>query len=325
MIFSVEGVVKKLNKEIDNYNYGIEPTSLYEPIRYIMSLGGKRMRPLLGVLGYYLFADDFKKILKPALALEVFHNFTLMHDDIMDAAPLRRGKLTVHNKWNNNIAILSGDTMLIKAYDLMLAVDKDLLPQVLLKFNKCATEVCEGQQFDMEFEALESVEIDKYLNMIRLKTSVLLGYSLELGAMIGGASQKDSDLLYDFGINVGMGFQLKDDILDVYGDHEKVGKQVAGDIVANKKTYLLIRAMEKAEGKDKTELALWLKQKEFDKEEKIKAITAIYDKYEVKHDAELLMNSYFDKAMEDLTKLRSDLLRKGVLRNFILQLMQREG
>lgn len=325
MIFSIDSVVKRLNKEISIYRFGQEPTSLYDPIDYIMALGGKRMRPLLTVLGHYLYNDDISKILRPAIAVEVFHNFTLMHDDIMDDAPLRRGKLTVHQKWNTNVAILSGDTMLVKAYELLSDIDPKLLPDVLKEFNKCAAEVCEGQQFDMEFEKLEKVSIEDYLKMIRLKTSVLLGFSLYLGSSLGGASEKDARLLYDFGVNVGMGFQIQDDILDVYGSQDKVGKQVAGDIVANKKTYMLITAMDRVEGKDKEDLNHWLSLSDFNKEDKIRAIIGIYDSYKVREAATIAMNSYFDHAMADLTKLKANLLRKGILRNFVINLMQREG
>jgi len=212
----IEEYLQQLNAELATQNYGDNPEELYAPIRYLMSLGGKRMRPLLVLLAYGLKHEEVDEIIVPALAVEVFHNFTLMHDDIMDNAPIRRGKATVHEKWDPNIAILSGDTMMVKAYDMMLDVSPALLPLVLRKFNKCAVEVCEGQQYDMNFESREAVDEEEYLEMIRLKTAVLLGFSLELGGILAGLDEESSDLLREFGVNIGLGFQLKDDLLDVY-------------------------------------------------------------------------------------------------------------
>src|SRR3978361_2125846 len=222
------------------------PAELYEPIKYILSLGGKRMRPALLLMACDLFGGDVKKAISAALAIEVFHNFTLMHDDIMDNAPLRRGKTTVHERWNNNVGILSGDVMLIEGYKLMMQVDQPLLRPILNIFNETAVGVCEGQQLDMEFETRNNVGIDEYITMIRLKTAVVLGGALKIGALIGGASTADATLMHTFGEQLGIAFQWQDDILDVYGDPEKCGKQVGGDIISNKKTYLLLKALESA-------------------------------------------------------------------------------
>ncbi|SFU20755.1 geranylgeranyl diphosphate synthase, type II [Algoriphagus locisalis] len=288
----------KLETFIQNLPSALElgktPRELYDPITYILSLDGKRIRPLLSLLAYGIYKSNPEEILSQAAAVEVFHNFTLMHDDIMDDAPLRRGKDAVHVKWNKNVAILSGDVMLVKAYDLLLPTEVDKLGDVIRLFNKTASEVCEGQQFDMNFESLEYVHEDEYITMIRLKTAVLLGFALQLGALLAGAEKEDAQKLYVFGVNVGVGFQLKDDLLDVFADQAKFGKQVGGDIISNKKTFLLIKALELAEGKDAETLNYWLSQNEFDKEEKVKAVRGIYEKLGIKSITEAKMNSYFD-------------------------------
>lgn len=316
--------VQALNEEFSQQTYGERPEELYEPIRYLMSLGGKRLRPLMTLMATALFTDDWQKAIKPASAVEVFHNFTLMHDDIMDKAPLRRGKVTVHEKWNENIAILSGDVMLVQAYELLMFVEDDKFKKALKRFNRTAAEVCEGQQLDMNFENRENVSEEEYLEMIKLKTSVLLGFALELGGIIGGASDKSCHLLYEIGLNVGLGFQLKDDLLDVYGDPEKFGKQVGGDIISNKKTFMLIEALEKAESETAVELNKWLSLKEFDSAEKVKAVTAIYDTLGIRQVAENKINAYFDKAFEALNILKVDEERKAVLRSFAETLIDRE-
>ncbi|MFT5642206.1 MAG: geranylgeranyl diphosphate synthase type II, partial [Cyclobacteriaceae bacterium] len=251
-----------VNSEIEKLKFGDEPANLYDPISYILSLGGKRLRPTLVLLGYNLFKRDFESVLRPALAVEVFHNFTLMHDDIMDEAPLRRGKPTVHEKWNSTVGILSGDTMLVKAYDLLLEVDDQYFKESVRLFNKTAVEVCEGQQIDMNFESRDDVSVSEYINMIRLKTAVLLGFSLQYGALLGGASEEERAHLYEVGVNMGLGFQLMDDLLDVYADQAKFGKQVGGDIVSNKKTFLLIEALELASDQQKVALNDWLNKRE---------------------------------------------------------------
>lgn len=325
----IKKLLSQINEEIQKTSYGTHPNELYEPISYLMALGGKRMRPLLVLLGYSLFRDDYEKILRPALAVEVFHNFTLMHDDIMDKAPLRRNQPTVHHKWNENIAILSGDVMLVNAYNLLLDVEKDKLKLILQKFNFCAAQVCEGQQLDMNFESLESVSEEDYLNMIRLKTAVLLGFSLEMGALLSDTTQENATLLYDFGVNIGIGFQLKDDLLDVYGDKDKFGKQVGGDIAANKKTFLLIEALNLANETQRKNLDFWLTKTIFkdnnELEEKVKAVTDIYNELNIKQLAEKKIQFYFDKAFDALAHLQATPARKQVLENFTRDLINREN
>lgn len=290
----------KLEDHITSRSFGESPLELYDPITYIMSLGGKRIRPLLTLLAYGLYDKDPEEILSQASAVEVFHNFSLMHDDIMDQAPLRRGKATVHEKWNANVAILSGDVMLVKAYDLLLDTNSNLLPEVIRLFNKTAAEVCEGQQFDMNFESYETVHEVEYLNMIRLKTAVLLGYALQLGAILAGAEKGDAQKLYDFGVNIGVGFQLKDDLLDIFADQAKFGKQVGGDIISNKKTFLLIKALELAKGEEAEELNYWLSLKEFDKAEKVTAVRSLYEKLGIKSLTEAKMESFFKAGFAQL-------------------------
>ena len=316
--------LQALDVEITRQRYGEQPTELYEPIRYLMALGGKRLRPVLTLLGVSLYTDDWQKAVRPAVAVEVFHNFTLMHDDIMDRAPLRRGQPTVHEKWNGNVAILSGDVMLVQAYELLLDVEPDLLRPVLARFNRTAAEVCEGQQWDMNFETRAAVSEAEYLEMIRLKTAVLLGFALELGALLGRAPAADAFALRQIGQNIGLGFQLKDDYLDVYGQPDKFGKLVGGDILANKKTFLLIDALEKARGATRAELERWLGAKEFNPVEKVEAVTAIYNDLGVAQTAEALMNRYFANAFALLAELPAEPRRKTILRHFAEQLVGRE-
>lgn len=326
MIASVSHIIEEINQKLATHSFGNQPKELYEPIEYILSLGGKRLRPLLTILAYRLYEEEDKipQVLEPALAVEVFHNFTLMHDDIMDEAPLRRGKPTVHQQWNANIAILSGDVMLVRAYDLLLGVPPEKLPGIIRAFNKCAAEVCEGQQWDMNYESREQVSEHAYLEMIRLKTAVLLGFSLELGGMLAGASEEDNQRLYDFGVNIGISFQLKDDLLDVYADQEKFGKQVGGDIIANKKTFLLIKALEKANTQQRAELENWLSRVTFDKEEKVEAVKKIYDALDIPGLTRQKMHDYFQSGMQHLQQIKVDESRKEVLHDFAEWLMARE-
>jgi geranylgeranyl diphosphate synthase type II len=312
-----------IESHIKKQKFGSQPKSLYEPIRYIMALGGKRLRPTLTLLAYSLYKNDAERIVSYATAVEAFHNFTLMHDDIMDKAPLRRGKPTVHEKWNMSTAILSGDVMLVKVYDQFLSLDKDTLKEALRIFNQCAAEVCEGQQWDMEFESKSRVSEAQYIEMIRLKTAVLLGFSLELGALLAGAPEQDRKALRDFGINIGIGFQLKDDLLDVYADKTKFGKQVGGDIIANKKTFLLIKALEKARGKEKSELKKWLGAKKFDKRKKIKSITDIYNSIGIPTITENKIEEYFQKGFSNLEQL-SVKNRSEMLIDFTIELANRQ-
>jgi len=305
--------------------YGQHPPELYDPIRYIMSLGGKRMRPLLTLMAAYLFTDDWQKAIPPALGVEVFHNFTLMHDDIMDQAPLRRGQPTVHEKWNHNIAILSGDVMLVNAYELLLAVDADKIKRVMARFSRTAAEVCEGQQLDMNFETRWDVTKAEYIEMIRLKTSVLLGYALELGGLIAGADAETTRHLYEGGVNIGIGFQLKDDLLDVYGDPVKFGKQVGGDILANKKTFLLIEALEQAKGPIRDELTDWLNKPVTNKADKVRGVTAIYEKLFIRQITETRIREYFARGFANLDQIQADPVRKAFLIQFVRQLAERES
>jgi geranylgeranyl diphosphate synthase type II len=313
-----------VSKAVDELTFPAYPTDLYEPISYILALGGKRLRPALLLMACDLFGGDVESAIEPALAIEVFHNFTLMHDDIMDKAPLRRGKVTVHEKWNANVAILSGDAMMVEANKFMMKVDDAILRRVMDVFNETATGVCEGQQIDMSFERRNNVLIDEYLDMIRLKTAVLLGGTLKIGAIIGGATLNDAQLLYSFGVNLGIAFQLQDDILDVYGDPEKFGKQVGGDILSNKKTYLLIKALELAKGNQATELEKWLTLEEFTAADKVAAVTAIYDGLDIRNYAEEAMQTYAEMAFNALDQINLSEDRRQYLRQFADNLLVRE-
>jgi geranylgeranyl diphosphate synthase, type II len=322
---NVQQALQSLNQTIASLEYGQRPIELYEPIRYMMALGGKRLRPLLTLLSAGIFTDDWEKAIKPAISVEVFHNFTLMHDDIMDKAPLRRNQPTVHTKWNDNVAILSGDVMLVNAYQLLVDVEPRILRHVLMRFNRVAAQVCEGQQLDMNFEVMDQVSEAQYLEMVELKTAVLLGFSMELGGLIAGADEVDTRLLWNAGTHIGIGFQLKDDLLDVFGEQQKFGKQVGGDIIANKKTFLLIEAMEKAGKLERQQLDYWLAATEFDKTEKVKAITAIYNQLNVRQLTEARMDEYFSVGLASLKQLHVDESRKATLLHFVEQLIHRES
>ncbi len=313
-----------IEERLQKISLGNEPENLYEPIKYILSLGGKRLRPLLVLYGYGLEKNDPQSIIDQAIAVEVFHNFTLMHDDIMDLAPLRRGKPTVHEKWNNTVAILSGDTMMVKAYDLLLGTPSDQLASTITKFNACAIKVCEGQQLDMNFEELPNVSESQYLEMIRLKTAVLLGFSLEFGGLLAGMNESDQLQLREIGEQAGIGFQLMDDLLDVYADQSKFGKQVGGDIVSNKKTYLLIKALELANDAQKSTLKKWLEATEFDNTEKVEAVKTIYEELGIQELTQKKMNYYYDKAFALLDELDAGSDGKMKLTSFLEELMKRE-
>lgn len=314
-----------VNQEIEHIEYPVSPKELYDPIAYILALGGKRIRPLLTLMGANIFSEYPLESMPAAMAVEVFHNFTLLHDDVMDKADIRRGKPTVHKKWNENAAILSGDAMLILAYQFLAKVDPLKLPQLLPLFSKTAVEVCEGQQFDMEFESRMDVTVDEYMEMIRLKTAVLLGCALKLGALHGGADLKDADLLYEYGESIGLAFQLKDDLLDVYGDVAKFGKNIGGDIVSNKKTFLLINALQKADGELKRDLDAWIAKQTFDREEKITAVRKIYDQLHLKELSEERMKYYYDKAIHSLDQMSVGADKTKDLRELAFQLMFRES
>ena len=296
-----------INKEIAKLNWNKEPRGLYEPIEYTLASGGKRLRPHLAIIaaeavingGLINSMDD---VLPAALALEVFHNFTLVHDDVMDRAEVRRGQETVHVKWNDNTAILSGDQMLIEAYKLLAQVPAPKLPQVLKWFNEMATGVCEGQQYDMEFEHMSQVSIEDYLKMIELKTSVLLAYAMRIGGYIAGASPAQQEALYQYGLNIGIAFQIQDDILDVYGDPKTFGKAIGGDICCNKKTILLLTALDTSDAESKAELLQWLMATD-QKEEKIAAVTALYNRIGVREACEVVLEEYTSKALAQLDLL----------------------
>ena len=319
---TIKDFQQQIEDEISQLHFGDHPKELYEPISYILSLGGKRLRPLLVLLGYGLFKGDSSSILRSAVSVEVFHNFTLMHDDIMDEAPLRRGKPTVHEKWDSTVAILSGDTMLVKVYDLLLSVKPEYLGQAIKDFNKTAIEVCEGQQIDMNFEKTGQVKEEEYIEMIRLKTAVLLGFSLKFGSLLAGVAKEKQEILYRIGELMGIGFQLMDDLLDVYGDQKKFGKMVGGDIVSNKKTFLLIKAIELAHGEQKAILEKWLSAKTFDTNEKVAAVTKVYDQLGIRQLTETKMNGYFDQSIALMDQLDVD---TSLLKKFTLQLMKRDS
>ncbi|NUM51802.1 MAG: polyprenyl synthetase family protein [Flavobacteriales bacterium] len=294
-------------------------------MRYIFSLGGKRIRPLLVYIANDLFNGKTENATPIALAVEIFHNFSLIHDDIMDKAPLRRGKTTIHEKWNNNVAILSGDALLVTAYQQFEKVKTEKIISLLSIFNKTAAEVCEGQQLDMDFEKRKTISIDEYVYMITLKTAVLLGAALKMGAVIANANEKDADALYHFGKNIGIAFQIQDDLLDVFGSAEKFGKQVGGDIICNKKTWLLIRAMQDASPSDKAEMKKWIEQKEFSAKDKVEAFKNIYEKLKIKEKAEMEMKRYFENAKNDLLMVNADSIKKKTLLVFSEYLMKREN
>lgn len=311
-----------IENAIQNIKYPEHPQSLYQPIHYIMSLGGKRIRPVLTLMAADLFEGDIQQVMPAALAIETFHNFTLIHDDIMDNAPLRRGRQTVHEKWGVNNAILSGDVMMVEANKHLSMLNSDVLKDALNTFNATAQGVCEGQQLDMEFEEQETVSIMDYINMIRLKTAVLVGGAMKLGAQVAGASTTEAEQLYKFGESLGIAFQLQDDILDVYGNPDKFGKQVGGDIIANKKTLLLLKLKELASENDLLELDLQRSNKDYD--DKIKNTTALYDDYNIRELANIEMRNYSDKAFSALNSLKIQEERKAELFKLAALLMNRE-
>lgn len=320
----ISSLIALIDSRIEEQRFGEAPLELYEPIRYIMNLNGKRIRPLMAILAYRLFRDDIDEIVGASLAIEMFHNFTLMHDDIMDKAPIRRGFPTVHEKWNSNTAILSGDAMMIKAYDQLLAIDPLLLPHVIREFNDCAIKVCEGQQLDMNYELLATVSEEQYIQMISLKTAALIGFSLNFGGILACASPSDCRLLKEFGYYMGLGFQLMDDLLDVYADKDKFGKQVGGDIIANKKTYLLIKALECAGKEDRGSLEQWISKKEFDSAEKVASVVEIYDRLNIKAVTEKAIGAYFRDGLARLDAVSAADEKKTDLKKLVHYLIYRD-
>lgn len=319
----VDKIQSLINDFIDNQNFMGEPSELYAPIEYILRQGGKRMRPTLCLLACELFGGNIEDCMIPAVSAEIFHNFTLVHDDIMDQAPLRRGMETVYHKWNSDIALLSGDTMLIKAFQYVLATKKEYSHEVFAELCKVALEVCEGQQYDLNFETQDDVTLDAYLEMIRLKTAVLLGSVLKIGAIVAGANDKNQKAIYDFGINLGLAFQLQDDILDCYSDVNVFGKMTGGDISDNKKTYLYLKALELASEEDRNHLLNLFRMPKGRNEEKIQAVLNIYDKYNVKNIVEKLMTEYYEKSLQDLNSVEASEEDKEILRDYAAYLYTR--
>jgi geranylgeranyl diphosphate synthase type II len=311
--------LKTEREKIDNAS----PKGLYKPVSYTLDMGGKRLRPLLVLMATNLFSEKAEEALPAATAIEIFHNFTLLHDDLMDNASVRRGKPTVHLKFNPNTAILSGDAMMILANEYLANSPAEKLPELLKLFSRTALEVCEVQQFDIDFENRMDVTVDEYIEMIRLKTAVLIAGALKLGAIIGNAPKEQANLLYDFGINIGLAFQLQDDWLDVYGDPNVFGKKIGGDILSNKKTFLLLKAQEKLQSEKKEQLKNWITKETFLPEEKIEAVTQLYNEASVSEEAQRLMRHYHEKALKCLTNLEVEEANKKDLIELADQVMSR--
>jgi geranylgeranyl diphosphate synthase type II len=325
MILSFEHILRRIEKEVAQLRFDDPPPGLYDPVKYALSTGGKRIRPALTLIACNMYSDSIEEAVQPALGLEVFHNFTLLHDDLMDNAGKRRNKPTVHKRWNANTAILSGDAMLIAAYRLIGSTPSGHLKEVLDLFTRTALEICGGQQYDMEFESRRDVEEKEYLEMIRLKTAVLLACCLETGAMIGGASREDAGRLYAFGINMGLAFQLQDDLLDVYGDTAAFGKNTGGDILCNKKTFLLVSALKQASREQRAVLNRWMDEISFNPSEKIAAFTHIYNELRLKEQTELKIQAYYDSAFTQLNALEASPERKETLKSAGNLFMRRQS
>lgn len=319
---SVEQIQESFESYLQALDYSRQPDELYAPIRYVLSLGGKRIRPTFLIMAYNMFADDIERVFDIAAGMEIFHNFTLLHDDLMDKADMRRGKTTVHKKWNENTAILSGDGMLVLAYRYLVKSGKDL-NRILDIANETFTGIMEGQQYDMEFESRDDVTEAEYIEMIRLKTSVLLAACAQMGALMGGASEDDAGLLYEFGENIGLAFQLQDDLLDVYGDPAVFGKKIGGDILCNKKTDLYINAYRLASESEREELDRWAAYDGDDPQSKIDGVRAIYDAVGVRGISEKLIRSYFDDALKKLDQVHLPEFRKQALKEYAGSLMNR--
>ena len=317
-------ILQKVNDCLDHLPYDRKPVSLYEPIQYVLSIGGKRIRPVLMLLGYNLWKEHPEDILMPAVGLETYHNYTLLHDDLMDNADMRRGQPTVHKKWDANKAILSGDSMLVLAYQRMQQVSAEKLPAVLDLFTVTALEIGEGQEYDMSFETRNDVTEDEYIEMIRLKTSVLLACAMKIGALLADAPQEDADRLYRLGEQIGLAFQLQDDLLDVYGDPKVFGKAIGGDITSNKKTYMLINAFNRANDKQRKELERWINAKTFNREVKVTEVTRLYDEIGIRQLCEEKINYYFELANQTLAEVNVPEERKLQIRNYMDELLHRK-
>ena len=316
-------ILKLVNDFLAQLPYERKPKSLYEPVEYVLSIGGKRIRPVLTLMGYNLWKEDPERILMPAVGLETYHNYTLLHDDLMDNADMRRGHETVHRRWDANKAILSGDSMLVLAYQRMQQVPAEKLPAVLNLFTETALEIGEGQEYDMTFETRNDVTENEYIEMIRLKTSVLLACTLKTGALLADAPEEDADRLYRVGEQVGLAFQLQDDLLDVYGDPKVFGKAIGGDITSNKKTYMLINAYNRANDEQRKELEHWIGAKEFNRQEKVAAVTRLYDAIGIRQLCEDKINYYFQQASQTLSEVNVPEERKAQLRQYMDELLHR--
>ena len=322
--YTASQLLDKINAYLEQMPYMRPPKGLYEPIAYELSLGGKRIRPVLMLMAYNIYKEDVERILPQAAGLETYHNHTLLHDDVMDKADMRRNKPTVHNVWNDNTAILSGDAMLILAYRLMAEGLSDRLAEVMHIFTETTMEICEGQQWDMEFENRMDVKVDEYIEMIRLKTSVLLAAALKIGACLAGAPAEEAQKLYDFGVKMGLAFQLQDDWLDVYGDPKVFGKNIGGDILCNKKTYMLITALEQADEDQRKELERWLTATDFIPAEKISAVTTLYNNIGVGKRCEEMVEAYYSDGLAVLDSIALPEERKQALKDFACSLMNRK-
>ena len=322
--YTASQLLDKINAYLEQMPYMRPPKGLYEPIAYELSLGGKRIRPVLMLMAYNIYKEDVERILPQAAGLETYHNHTLLHDDVMDKADMRRNKPTVHNVWNDNTAILSGDAMLILAYRLMAEGLTNRLAEVMHIFTETTMEICEGQQWDMEFEIRMDVKVDEYIEMIRLKTSVLLAAALKIGACLAGAPAEEAQKLYDFGVKMGLAFQLQDDWLDVYGDPKVFGKNIGGDILCNKKTYMLITALEQADEDQRKELERWLTATDFIPAEKISAVTALYNNIGVGKRCEEMVEAYYSDGLAVLDSIALPEERKQALKDFACSLMNRK-
>lgn len=323
-MINADQILKLVNDYLVQLPYDRRPASLYEPIRYVLSMGGKRIRPVLMLLSYNLFKEDLETILMPACALETYHNYTLLHDDLMDNADLRRGHETVHKKWNANTAILSGDSMLVLAYQRMQQCSSDKMAEVLALFTETALEIGEGQEYDMAFEHRDDVSEEEYIEMIRLKTSVLLACALKIGAILAGASKEDADNLYRFGEQIGLAFQLQDDFLDVYGDTRVFGKAIGGDITSNKKTFMLINALNHANDEQRRQLESWIGATKFDRDEKVAAVTRLYNEIGIDRMAQDKIAYYFEQSRKYLQAVSVDESRKAELAAYAQRMMNRQ-
>jgi geranylgeranyl diphosphate synthase type II len=323
-MYSSKELLQQVNEAIAALPLECEPKGLYAPIRYVLSLGGKRIRPVLMLMAYNLYREDVRPCIMPAIGLETYHNFTLLHDDLMDRAEMRRGKTCVHLKWDDNTAILSGDNMLVLAFQYIMQCDEGKVPAVMRLFSKTAIEIDEGQQYDVDFETRNDVTEAEYIEMIRLKTSVLLACALQIGATLAGAPEEDAQALYRYGECLGLAFQLQDDYLDVYGDPAVFGKKIGGDILCDKKTFMLINAFLHASDEDRAVLQEWIGNKDCNPDEKIKAVTALYTKIGVDRMAKERMNAYYSEAKACLDKVNLPEERKQVLREIALELMGRQ-